>query len=706
MKNILSFLLIAVLSISAIGQTNIPQLVSFSAVVRDANNQPLVNTAVSIRLTFKEGGQTGPLVYCALHQTTTNQNGFMSLQLNRDVLGTGCNGAPSPTFDNIPWENGGFWMEVEYQVIPGDPFVNLGQLELASSFYAFAAGTAERISGMELTGADDGDVLTYNLTTGQWEPMPASGGGGTPFDGDYNSLTNTPNIADSINLYADGSETNIIAGANVTVTGSGTTADPYIVTAASGSGGGFPPTVSTDNIDSIAWALYNTNSLSAYISHTVSSDGGETILARGICYSNSPGPNTSSSNVAPMGAGALVGQVQGQQLNVEPNSTYYVKAYAANASGTSYGNELSFTTPTITLPTAVTFAISNLTYNSVNLKGMVTDFGGQPIDSNSYSPAGFYIGTSPNPTINDMVVNTSFSSSTDTMYYYVNQWNNLGLVQGTTYYVRAYATNSVGTGYGNEISFTVPTLTLATLVTNAVTNLSWQCATLNGEITDNGGDGAMSQYSDYGVCYSTNPTPTTSDNVANGNINNNGLTYPLFSFSTCSVWGPPTFLDYNTTYYARAYATNAAGIAYGNEITFTTPVLTLPVVQTNLVYDIGSHYATFEGEVTDDGGEPSLQRGFAISESTNPTNNDFSGSGSGQYTNTSYQLQPNTTYYVRACAESAAGLVYGNEITFTTLPVGQTGEAGGTIVYDKGAFTNGWRYIEFSTTEVSASAEW
>ena len=75
-----------------------------------------LNTPVSIRLTFKEGGQTGPLVYCALHQTTTNQNGFMSLQLNRDVLGTGCNGAPSTAFENIPWDNGGFWMEVEYQV--------------------------------------------------------------------------------------------------------------------------------------------------------------------------------------------------------------------------------------------------------------------------------------------------------------------------------------------------------------------------------------------------------------------------------------------------------------------------------------------------------------------------------------------------------------------------------------------------------------
>ena len=190
MKNILSLFLIAVISISAMGQTNIPQLVSFSAVVRDNSNQPLVNTAVSLRLTFRQGGQSRPLVYCALHQDQTNQNGFISIQLNRNVLGTGCNGSPSTPFDQIPWDDGGFWMEVEYQTSPGSPFENLGQLELASSFYAFAAGTAENISGMDLSGANNGDVLTYNITSGQWEPMPSGGG----FSGDYNDLTNTPTI--------------------------------------------------------------------------------------------------------------------------------------------------------------------------------------------------------------------------------------------------------------------------------------------------------------------------------------------------------------------------------------------------------------------------------------------------------------------------------------------------------------------------------
>ena len=73
MKKLFAILFISFWALLSYAQTSIPQLVSFSAVVRDANNQPLVNTPVSIRLTFKEGGQNGPLVYCALHQTTTNQ---------------------------------------------------------------------------------------------------------------------------------------------------------------------------------------------------------------------------------------------------------------------------------------------------------------------------------------------------------------------------------------------------------------------------------------------------------------------------------------------------------------------------------------------------------------------------------------------------------------------------------------------------------
>jgi hypothetical protein len=383
MKNILSLLLIAVLSISAIGQTNIPQLVSFSAVVRDANNQPLVNTAVSIRLTFKESGQTGPLVYCALHQTTTNQNGFMSLQLNRDVLGIGCNGAPSTAFENITWENGGFWMEVEYQVIPGDPFVNLGQLELASSFYAFAAGTAESISGMELTGASNGDVLTYNITSGQWEPMPSGGGG---FSGDYNDLTNQPTIptntsdltnnsgfitnpddadADATNELQTLSESNGVLslsnGGSVTLTDNVDDADAdatnelqtLSVSAAGDTlylqNGGFViiPGISVANTP-VQLATLTTSAVSSLtnISATsggnITDDGGANITTRGVCYSINTNPTT-ADNITNDGNGT--GSFTSNLSGLTTSTTYYVRAYATNSAGTAYGNELSFTTP-------------------------------------------------------------------------------------------------------------------------------------------------------------------------------------------------------------------------------------------------------------------------------------------------------------------------------------------------------------------------
>ena len=180
---------------SLIAQSNIPQLISFSAVVRDEDNAPLANTAVSIRLSFRQGGQEGDIIYCALHQDQTNANGFISIQLNRDVLGIGCNNAPTNSFEEIPWENGDFWMDVEYQTIPGNPFINLGQLELASSFYAFSAGTAERIEGLDLNGANHGDILTYDSNIESWIAIDSDSVFSDGFDGDYNSLDNKPDLS-------------------------------------------------------------------------------------------------------------------------------------------------------------------------------------------------------------------------------------------------------------------------------------------------------------------------------------------------------------------------------------------------------------------------------------------------------------------------------------------------------------------------------
>ena len=306
MKRLISFLILITISATTLfGQTNIPQLVSFSAVVRDANNELLINTPVSVRLTFREGGQNGDKVYCGLQQTTTNQNGFMSVQLNRDVEGVGCNGAPANSFEEIPWENGNFWMEVQYQTGPTSDWVDLGQLELASSFYAFASATAESINGVELSGANNGDVLTYNSTNNQWEPSENSGGG------EYQSLS-VSSVGDT--LYLSNANWVIIPG------------------------------ISYYNSTSGELIVYTTGSNVTNTSITVYAEtsGGGEILQRGVCWSTSPNPTIDDNYTVENldGNNDFYSTIE----NLSANTIYYLRPYAINSSGIAYGDEVVATT--------------------------------------------------------------------------------------------------------------------------------------------------------------------------------------------------------------------------------------------------------------------------------------------------------------------------------------------------------------------------
>jgi hypothetical protein len=114
---------------------------------------------------------------------------------------------------------------------------------------------------------------------------------------------------------------------------------------------------------------------------------------------------------------------------------------------------------------------------------------------------------------------------------------------------------------------------------------------------------------------------------------------------------------------------------YGNQIVFSTPLATVPVVATYAVTNIQSNVATFNGEVLSDGYDPNglSNGGFCVSTSPNPT---IDNAGIVYSFNTtlptilaqSVSLLPNTTYYVRAFTSNILGVGYGNEISFTTLP--------------------------------------
>ena len=227
-----------------------------------------------------------------------------------------------------------------------------------------------------------------------------------------------------------------------------------------------------------------------------------------------------------------------------------------------------------------------------------------------------------------------------------------GLQPGTTYYVRAFATNGVGTAYGEQQTFTTPS-GLPTVQTSAEVTLTGSgMAQCGGTVTGDGGFAVTAR----GVCWSVSPEPTLS------NLHSNDGSGLGTFVSTI------TGLQPSTTYYVRAYATNANGTVYGEQRTVTTPS-GLPAVTTTTATSITSNSAIGGGNVTLDGGYTVIRRGVCYSTTPNPTTSGLhttDGSGTGSFVSNLTSLSPNTTYYYRAYATNATGTVYGEERTLTT----------------------------------------
>jgi hypothetical protein len=178
---------------------------------------------------------------------------------------------------------------------------------------------------------------------------------------------------------------------------------------------------------------------------TISSDGGATITAKGVVWSTSVNPTIALTTKTSNGTGTSAFTTSITTLVA--STLYYVRAYATNANGTVYGSQQSFTTLGA-VPTLTTTTVSGISLNAANTGGNITADGGTTITSR-----GLCWSTSSNPTIQDNKLTNGNGSGAFTI-------NLTGLQGGTTYYVRAYATNAAGTGYGNLIIFNTSTLAL------------------------------------------------------------------------------------------------------------------------------------------------------------------------------------------------------------------------------------------------------
>jgi hypothetical protein len=208
------------------------------------------------------------------------------------------------------------------------------------------------------------------------------------------------------------------------------------------------------------------------------------------------------------------------------------------------------------LPVLTTSAVTNILQTTATTGGNITDDGGKTI-----TVRGICWATTPSPTIND----SKFESGAGTGGF---TGNISGLLPGTTYHVRAFATNSAGTAYGNDLAFA--TLSdLPVLTTLSVTNISQTAASTGGNITEDGGKTITTR----GVCWATTPSPTINDSKFESGAGTG-------SFSA-NISG----LLPGTTYHVRAFATNSAGTAYGNQVSFSTNPVTPPVVNFNMPTD-------------------------------------------------------------------------------------------------------------------------
>jgi uncharacterized protein (TIGR02145 family) len=229
-----------------------------------------------------------------------------------------------------------------------------------------------------------------------------------------------------------------------------------------------------------------------------------------------------------------------------------------------------------------------------------------------------------------------------------------GLSAGSTYHVRAYATNSVGTAYGADLSFA----TLGKVpecITQAATNVTSSGATLNGTVNANYLSTTVTF--EYGLTKTYGQTVTSAQSPVTGN-------------SITNVSADLSGLNPGTTYHFRVVAVNSIGSTNGNDLSFMTGAV-LPMLTTTLISNRTATTVTTGGNITSDGGASITARGVCWSMTSNPTilnSRTSDGTGTGTFTSNITGLTPGTLYYLRAYATNSAGTSYGDQISVTTDP--------------------------------------
>ena len=491
MKTALLTLIALAISLTSFGQA--PEAFKYQAVVRDAGGVILTNQAVGYKLTILQGSTSGTAVYSETFNPTTNGYGLVNLE-----IGTG---TTTDDFTIIDWANGPFFMETAADVSGGTSYTVMGTSQLMSVPYALYAKTSgSSTPGPQGLPGNDGAPGPQGLPGNDGAQGPqglpgndgAQGPQGLPGNDGAQGLQGLPGNDGAQGLQ--GLPGNDGAQGPQGIPGNDGAPGPQGVPGNDGAQGpqglpgndGAPGSQGIQGNDGLsAYEIWinegNTGTEADFLSSLEGAQGIQGIQGiQGVQGVQGVPGNDGAPGINGID-GTIIndGTAFGDMLYWDGNAWVIVDVGQPGQYLQLSG--ISQPTWTGTGMIVTTTAISSLTHITAESGGVVTDNGGTAV-----SVRGVCWSTSPNPTTADNITTNGagtggFASSLT------------GLTLNTTYYIRAYATNSIGTSYGNQIQFTTLDLPFPSITYNGLplyvhpTDLSMfnqansitQCAALN-----------------------------------------------------------------------------------------------------------------------------------------------------------------------------------------------------------------------------------
>jgi hypothetical protein len=504
-----TLLLIAACVVAFATYAQSPNKMSYQAVVRDASDALVTNSVIGMQVSVLQGSATGSSVYTETQTPTSNVNGLVSIEIGSGTIVSG-------DFSTIDWANGSYFVMTEMDPSGGTIYTITGISQLLSVPYAlYSENSGSSIAGPQGPQGPAGTDGVVGATgpQGMQGPTGAAGLDGATGQQGIQGTTGANGLAGPTGMNGSVGPTGI-AGLNGAAGPTGANGSNGLngVTGAQGNAGvigvtgsqGVPGPTGANGLAGATgmngtvgatgpMGLNGVTGMAGLNGATGPTGAMGMTGATGVTGLQGPtgvqgmigttGPTgidgvgiaqtlSQSGNVVTLsdGGGSVTITDNDTQLSesqvdsyvsnngflsseIDGSTTNEIQAFSVSLAGDTLYLENSnwVIIPGISLanlppaePTVLTTTITDVSYSSVNSGGNITDDGGAPVTAR-----GIVWGTTSNPTIGSNIGITSNGSGSGIFVSSIT-----GLSLSTTYYVRSYATNSIGTSYGQEETFT------------------------------------------------------------------------------------------------------------------------------------------------------------------------------------------------------------------------------------------------------------